>query len=273
MNSIYKDRLDQMVWSYSRVNSYAQCPYGWKLHYLDHVQQIGSAFAEWGSLCHSIFEDYAKGNLMEYELGDTYVARYYEYLHNEFPPTRGQPLDQKYYERGFELFSTFEGFSGRWEIIGVELEVNLEVGGRKFTGFIDLLARDRETKQLLVIDHKSKSKFKNAKEQSDYAHQLYLYAAWVYQEYGEYPAKLIFNMFRVDEVVVIDFDINELELAKQWFTETINRIYEDVDFWDKIVLMYEQKNLPLSQYKNDDFFCKWLCGSRKHCRRSGLMED
>lgn len=273
MISEYKDRLDNMVWSYSRVNSYAQCPFGWKLRYIDHVSQEGSAFAEWGSLCHSIFEDYAKGELMEYELGDAYEERYYEYMKNEFPPSRGQPLDQKYYERGHELFSMFPGFSDNWEILGVELEVNLEVGGRKFTGFIDLLVRERDTNQLMVIDHKSKSKFKNTQELADYAHQLYLYAEWVYQTYGEYPATLMFNMFRVGEEIKLEFDKDDLDKAKQWFTDVIDAIYEDVDFWDKIVLAYEKKNIPLSKYKNDDFFCRWLCGSRKHCLRSGLMED
>ncbi len=135
MSSPYQDQLDRMTWSFSRLNAYHQCPYGWKLHYLDHVEQVGSGFADWGSLCHSIFEDYEKGNLLDFELLDAYEDRYPRYMHNEFPPTRGIPLADRYYERGRELFASFPGFSESWEVLGVELEVAFEIEGKKFLGY------------------------------------------------------------------------------------------------------------------------------------------
>lgn len=270
MSSQYKKQIDKMIWSYSRVNSYDQCPSGWKLHYIDHEPQESSAFAEWGSLCHSIFEDYAKGNLMAYELGEAYQQRYYDYVHSEFPPIRGEPLCDRYYNRGFELFSSFEGFPECWEILGVELEVTLKIDGKTFTGFIDLLVRNKNTGRLIVVDHKSKSSFKDPDEQMHYALQLYLYAMWVYDTYKEYPETLLFNMFRVGETVEIQFSEQDMLKAEQWFTSTIERIYQDVDFWDKITLEYEAKNKDIRTYKNDDFFCKYLCGSRTSCGRSGL---
>lgn len=260
-----------MTWSFSRVNSYATCPYGWKLHYIDHVPQESSGFAEWGSLCHSIFEDYAKGNLAEYELLDAYDERYSEYMHSGFPPSRGGSLADKYYERGRELFATFDGFPDNLEILGVEQEVHLDVGGWHFIGYIDLLGRDKDTGKLVVIDHKSKSRFKSKEEQEHYTLQLYLYAQWVYEKYGEYPDRLVFNMFRVDDVVTIPFSKDDLEKAKKWFVDTIHAMEEDTDFWDKIALTYDKQSKPLSTYQCNDFFCKYLCGSRLSCQRSGLM--
>lgn len=261
-----------MTWSFSRINSYRNCALGWKLHYLDHVPQESSGFADWGSLCHSIFEDYAKGELAEYEVLDAYEKRYPEYIHGEFSPCKGKPLAERYYERGQELFLTFNGFPDNLEIIGVEQEVHLDINGRHFIGYIDLLARDKETGDLVVIDHKSKGNFKSEDEKQHYALQLYLYAQWVYEQYGKYPSRLVFNMFRVDDVVVVPFNAEDLERAKQWFTDTIDAIYQDEDFWDKISLEYDQQNKPISEYQCNDFFCRYLCGSRMYCKRSGFME-
>ena len=247
------------------VNSYSTCPYGWKLRYLDHVPQVDSAFAEWGLLCHSLYEGYAKGELAAYELGEKYEKEYPQYMHDDFPSFRGKDSNEEYYRRGQDIFYYFDGFNPDWEIIGAEIEVNLEIGGRKFVGYIDLLVRSKSSGRLIVVDHKSKSNFKSKKEQEHYALQLYLYSEWVYEHYGEYPEKLVFNMFRVDDTVEINFDKNDLERAKEWFTKTIDTIYQDCDFWDKITeANFDGKKADGSS----DFFCCYLCGSRQSCRQS-----
>lgn len=273
MSTPYQEQIDQMVFSFSRLNSYHTCPYGWKLQYLDKVPQCGSGFAEWGSLCHSIFEDYAKGNLAEFELLDAYEERYPQYMENEFPPSRGVPMAEKYYERGRELFAAFPGFPESWEILAVEQEVRFLYEGVNFLGYIDLLVRDKTDGRLIVVDHKSKAAFKNAEEQSHYAIQLYLYAYWVWQTYHEYPKELLFNMFRVDQTVTIPFDKSDMDSALKWVTDTVQMIREDEDFWDKISLEYEKTNRPLSEYKQNDFFCLWLCGSKASCPRSQFYQQ
>ncbi len=268
LSNPYQAELDKMVWSFSRVNSYKSCPYGWKLHYLDHKSQEGSGFADWGSLCHSVFEDYANGTLEEYELLGAYDERYPQYMKNDYPPCRGLPLADRYYERGREIFSSFAGFPSNWEIIGSEIRVEVCIRGRKFLGYIDLLVRDQNDGKLIVVDHKSKGKFNSQEEQDEYAIQLYLYAYWVWTNYHEYPKELIFNMFRAGDAVHIAFQEEQMNKALDWFEDTINQIYSDVDFWDKIALKYEETGELLADFKKDDFFCNYLCGSRTHCPRS-----
>lgn len=270
----YSEQISKMTWSFSRLNSFHTCPYGWKLQYLDHVPQVGSGFAEWGSLCHSIFEDYEKGNLMDFELLDAYEERHPQYMHHEFPPTRGVPLAEKYYERGRELFAAFPGFPEEWEILEVEANVNFEHEGYRFTGYIDLLVRDKTDGKLIVIDHKSKSAFKSPEEKAHYAIQMYLYAYWVYITYGEYPKELLFHMFRVDQMVHIPFVKEDMDAALQWFVDTVHAIENDEDFWDKISIEYEKKSKPLADYKKNDFFCQFLCSSKCSCPRSTFyLED
>lgn len=268
----YKEQLDSMTWSFSRLNSYHQCPSGWKMQYLDKAEQLDSGFSDWGKLCHSIFEDYGKGILAEYELLDAYTIRYPEYMKGSFPPCRGTPMEEKYCERGKALFASFAGYPENWEILEVERELKIDIKGKKFIGYLDLLVRDKTDGRLILIDHKSKAEFKDENEKQHYAIQLYLYAIWVFEEYHEYPKELLFNMFRVGNQVTIPFNYDDFIAAQEWVCDTIKKIYSDTEFLDKIIIQYQKTGKEVSGYKNDDFFCKYLCGSRNYCVRSGLME-
>ena len=50
--------LDAMDWSYSRVSSFDQCPHMFNLTYLQCKDRVENAFAQWGSLGHSLLERY-----------------------------------------------------------------------------------------------------------------------------------------------------------------------------------------------------------------------
>ena len=75
----------------------------------------------------------------------------------------------------------------------------MTIRGLEVRGFIDLLVRDRNDGRLIVVDHKSKSRFKSDQELELYGFQPYLYAEWVLQTYGEYPKELVFNLFRAGD--------------------------------------------------------------------------
>ena len=95
-----------------------------------------------------------------------------------------------------------------------------------------------------------------------------MYALYIKKKYGEFPSHLIFNMFRADDVVTIEFDEQALEKAVDWFTKTIENIKKDDKFDDKITVLFRQKKKPLKDFKKDDFFCNNLCGVRSYCNRS-----
>ena len=118
-----------------------------------------------------------------------------------------------------------------------------------------MIVKDKNTGRYIVVDHKSKSKFKNEEERDEYARQLYLYALYIKAEYGEFPSHLIFNMFRANDVVTIEFDRNALENAVFWFKNTIENIKKDNKFEDKITVLFRTKKKPLKDFKKDDFFC------------------
>lgn len=239
--------IDSFNWSFSRINSYAQCPKAFYLQYIKDLSKTQNAFSEWGSFCHKILEKYYKGELDFYELSQVYKSEYSQNITLSFPPNKYVNLNENYYNSGKEYFDNFDGKYSDCEIVGVEKEIDIQIGKYRFIGYIDLILKDKNG--FIIVDHKSKKKFKTKKEKEEYLRQLYLYSIYIHKTYGEYPNKLIFNMFRANNEEEESFNIKKIEEAKKWAIDTIEKIYKDIDF----------------KAKPDQFFCNHLCSVKEHC--------
>lgn len=257
--------LDSITWSYSSVNSYTTCPKMFKLTYIDGKSKINNAFAQWGSFMHSILEKYFSGELEMFQLSDLYKDQYQKNVTLEFPENAYVDLGSRYYDTGLKYLNNFEGFDRRYNVVDVEQKIDMSISERPFVGFIDLVLTDQADGAYIIVDHKSKSNFKNNLELTHYLRQLYLYASYIKHQYGEYPKQLWFNMIRADQIIRMDFDRAAFDEAKRWFSGTIEQIYADRIFTDKIAM---RQSKTKKAFKNDDFFCNNLCGVREHCLRS-----
>jgi len=261
--------LDTLRWSFSSLNAYHICPRMFELTYIKNVQpRKQNAFALWGTFGHNLHERYYTDKCEFYELSKMYVDEYIDNVYLRFPPNKYVDLDKSYYDAGKHYFDYFEGLPDNLEVICVEQRIDVKIDGYDFCGYIDLVLRDKNDGRYIIEDHKSKSGFKNAKEQKEYARQLYLYAIYVYETYGEYPKQLVFNMFRMQDEVAIDFSFDEFLEAKSWVTNTIRLIYADELFEDKILTAYTSRGKLIEEYNKDDFFCNHLCSVREFCNRS-----
>lgn len=256
-----------MVWSFSSVNSYQTCPKGFYCNYILKYPKSNNAFAEWGSFGHSLFERYYKDEIDLFDIGMLYESEYETNVTLPFPRSRVD-LGERYRAAGQEFFDHFEGLPDNLEIIGVEQKVTLTIGKYAFVGYIDLILRDKNDGKYIVYDHKSKSGFKDDKEKDEYLRQLYLYSLFIMDRFGVYPKELTFNMFRAGMIVTEAFDEEKLGDAINWFTGTIDKIYEDTKFYDHIYLDYKAAGKKLSDFKKQDFFCNNLCNVRTSCLRS-----
>lgn len=242
--------LDSFRWSFSSINAYKQCPAMFYKQYIECLKRTNNAFAEWGSFFHDLFEKYYKKELEFFELSLIYENEYSNNVRLKFPPNAYVNLNENYYKKGKEYLDNFEGDFEDCEILGIEQEIHLNIDGYNFIGYIDLVLKD--DKGIFIVDHKSKSKFKSKKEKKEYLRQLYLYSIYIHEKYGVYPYRLIFNMFKVNEKIDVNFDYKEYEDAKKWFIETIKDIYNDIEF----------------KTQSDDFFCNWLCSVNSFCKCS-----
>lgn len=263
--------MTKLNWSFSSVNSFDNCPRCFYWTYIDKKPQVQNAFAEWGSFGHSLLEQYFKGEKEFYELSQAYVNGYDESVKLPLPPNAYVDLSERYFDAGKNYFDNFDGLPDQYKVLEVETKIKLTIYGYPFVGFADLIIEDMGDGGIIVVDHKSKSKFSNKTEQDEYARQLYLYSLYVRDKYGVWPKELRFNMFRAGEEVIIPFLERDLNKAVEWFTKTIEAIcsYDsDENFPDKIAIEYEAKKKDIKKFKRDDFFCNELCGVREHCERS-----
>lgn len=242
----WAEYVEKMTFSFSRLNSFDNgCKYCWFENYANKRRDSEqNAFAEYGLLMHEILEGLDGGEMMLWDAIPKFEEGFPKI--KSFPPLGKTNLRKVYYRQGIEYLSNYR-IDDRYEVVSVEEKVEININGYNFVGFIDKLLRDKSDGGYVVLDHKSKSKFKSKKEQKEYARQLYLYSAYVKEKYGEYPKMLVFNMFRYGLEVPILFSMKDFKEAIKWMVDVIERIKTAETF-------------PVS---DDKFFREVLCGFRE----------
>lgn len=258
--SEYNFLIDNMTWSFSRLNSFCICKYEWYLQYIEEAVGTNNFYAEFGKYCHKILEKYAKGELGLFDLVEYFTEHYDEEV-KEAVYHKTVDIRESYKEKGIEYFENIDLELDKYEILGIEKRCDFEIDGQRFTGFIDLLLKDKSNGDIIVLDHKSseypygkrgKVLKSEAKKYLSYKRQLYLYAMQVYKEYGEYPKKLVWNYFKNRKWDVIDFDMAEFEEAKNWAMETLKEIRAEEDFPPTVDFYYCHN---LCKYRNS--YCEY----------------
>ncbi len=236
-------------YSFSKLSSYHTCKYGYDLTYHQHLKGIDNCFALYGTLVHSIMERYAKGEISLWDLPKIYKLEFDEAVNMPFPASVFcKDMRNLYYQQGLDFLSSFLGYDD-FKILGVEDEFEMQIDDWIFTGIMDLVYEDKDG-HLILLDYKSKSRFKNKEEQHKYARQLYLYCQYVKKKWGKYPDSLIFWTFRKQKQVIIPFNEDDLIEALAWAKYTVKQIRECNSF-------------PATC---DDFYCNNLCNHRRYCK-------
>lgn len=233
---IYKKELDDMVWSYSRIHLYEQCPYAFYLKYIEKVDGVDNFWAENGSAVHLTLEKLFNGELTRNDAPVFYIDQF----ENICSKAKQATMDHVFTscldflcEFDFDLFEDYE-------ILGVEKESRFDIGKYHFRGYIDLLLRDKKTGEITVFDHKSSAYpfrkdgsgvLKSCREHFEaYQHQMYLYCKPVIEEYGVYPSKIAWLHFKDQKIASIAFNMDDYSKSLQWAVNTIAQIYGDERF-------------------------------------------
>lgn len=243
-----------MVWSYSRLTSYEHCPYGWYRRYIECETGEGSFYADNGKAMHEVFDALIKGNVSIEDAPSLYLEKY-----NSITTSVKQDIMDKTFDICIDYLCNINvDVLDGYEIVGSEIELDFQVHGYRFTGFIDLLLRDSNG-NLIVVDHKSSDPFlkKNGepyaktKEQFEsYVRQLSLYCYGINKMFGEKPTKIVFHHFKNNgKLTVIPVDESIIKSAVDWCLEVIEKIYNDETF----------------EAKPKTGFCYRLCDYRRDC--------
>ena len=248
--------FDTMRWSFSRLESFYQCPLSWRRTYIDCEPKCSNAFAEYGSCCHKILEQYEKGEIDIFDISDEYDRRFIDEVVTDFPPNKYTDLRQSYYDKGRSYFEEIYLPLNDIEILGVEEKIEFEIGDKPFIGFIDLRYRDKSN-HMILMDHKSanvaftkkgKVSKSSAEKMKKYKYQQYLYTI-PFIEAGQRVDFLEWNFFNNQKIYRIAWDKEEYDEAIQWAKDTI-KLIEQEELW-----------LPNPDY----FMCHNLCDHRDFC--------
>lgn len=197
-----EDEKNLPTYSYSRLDTFRQCPYRFFLKYRKEVPTNEKAVAlEVGTFCHSIMEE--RGNA--FKIGGE-IPSVYDVLaawENDFLNLKKdfkaewKKLDKtgRDYDDKFGVFWSYykeEMTDPSWRVIDCEKEFKF-VFDNKFIlyGFIDRVDRNLNG-QYKVTDYKTASHIYSQKDR-DYAMQMFVYALAVYVMYGKFPAEFEYD--------------------------------------------------------------------------------
>lgn len=251
----YAKLINDMTFSFSRLHSYEQCPYQFYLKYIEGRDGESNYFASNGKCMHEVFEAILNEEIDIDECTQLYADKYDLICETTRPDTMAST-----YEKCMDYLSVIEPIDkDKYEILGVELELNFKIGKYKFTGFVDLLVRNKETDEVILVDHKQATHFlkkdgtplKNQLENFlAYRHQMYLYCKGLLDERGIKVDKIVWNHFKgFEPPTVIPFRQEEYEETLEWALKLIEKIKRDKTF----------------KHKDSYIMCKSLCDFRNDC--------
>lgn len=249
--AIYLPLIEDMVWSYSRLETFGDCPYKWFLRYISGCKESDRFYASYGTFMHKIIERYYSGELTKPEMLTEFLTGFSKNVKGDRP---AESTVQKYIKCGVEYLKGFEPFPYR--MVDVEKRIKFEIDGIKFIGVIDYLGErdgdfyiiDNKSRDLKPRSHRKNPTLKD-KELDMMLRQLYLYAAGVEQVYGKLPKALCFNCFKAGNFIEEPFNHDAYNDAIAWAKETINDIKNAEDFY------------PVLEY----FSCNNICGVSEQC--------
>lgn len=232
----YRDILDKMTWSFSRLHSYETCPYSFYKKYIEESVGIDNYFAENGSIMHTTIMKIIKQELSLEDAPSYYIGEYEKICSKTKETTMSNTFEQC-----LEYLCTTDGIDyDKYEVVLVEEKILFKINKYQFTGYPDLILKEKENGNLILVDHKSIDHFlkkdgtvlKNQMENfRSYSHQMYLYCKWIYETYNRFPVKIVWNHFKdKGTLTIIDFNETDYLETIEWAANTIKKIYKDRKF-------------------------------------------
>lgn len=207
--------------SYSQLSVFLQCGGRWLKYYmLGEGEPDDTESTELGTQVHAAIETYCSGlrEGREWSLGEVVdlVDGNLEQRKIKFKPDDDEIIVKQHLEMAESLFNGDKGLGAllkHCDVIGQEIEFkypfklpfDVLFNGEVYkeviiNGFIDLLLKDRDTGELIVVDHKtSKKVFSDDKLYNDY--QFPIYSLVIEDLYGRLPSKCYYNFTRFDEII------------------------------------------------------------------------
>lgn len=265
--------------SYSKLGTFHNCPYSYKLIYQDHVKRSNGVYGVLGSKFHSIMESLEHGKTtkekaLEEWRSEIDILEFVDEL--KFPTENAKNNYIKDVELYLEYFEPLD-FTNKECLIEQEFEIKL--CGITIMGYIDLAILDHEKKEITIVDYKTSSKSGFTKAHLvEKCHQLMLYSKAMEINYPGYKiVETKFDMIKYarkkGKTTVKerkDIPLEEMGDYERYFisipfNEENYKIFEDY-VKDSLENINNAKELNKWKPEKNIFFCKNLCGVSGECK-------
>ena len=222
--------------SYSQFSMYSQCPYRWKLNYIDKLGTYTSnIYLIFGIAMHEVLQTYlttmyaetvkSANELNLYELLHTNMER--EFLKcrdNEgYDPCTLEEI-KEFYNDGLQIINYFKSHRGEhfskkngWELLGCEFPINLNLGKNlTWVGYLDVVMYHKPSNIIKIIDIKTATMGWNKWQKKDTTKtsQLLLYKKFYSEQYNHPIERIEIEYFIVKRKLYENMDFPQKRIQK-----------------------------------------------------------
>jgi len=259
------------IYSHSRVSTFENCPYKFKLQYIDKVEVDTPTTIEcfMGDIVHRTLEKLyrdkkfqklvSKATLLKF-YKDTWEKEYSEdilVVKEEFTAENYRKIGIKCVEDYYDRMKPFDQLT----ILDLETQDRITLpDGNQWHVRIDKLACDKEG-NYYVCDYKTNNRMKD-QEEADSDKQLAMYSLWVKDKFKDIKSiKLVWHMLVFNKDAVSERTDEQLEILQKEICNTIKKIESAKEF-------------PRNQTGLCDYCVyKEMCPSFKHEAELEKIED
>lgn len=222
------------IYSHSKLSTFEQCPFRYKLRYIDKIKpEIESTIeAHLGSITHEALEWlYTKVQHREIPTIDDLILRYSEIWEEKFNPNfiivKKEFTDKDYFQKGIQFLINYYTLNHPFDDNTIELEkkvlFELETG-TKIIGYIDRLVHHKDKEEIEVHDYKT-ANFLPPKEKFEKDKQLALYSIAIKEIFGqEKKIKLVWHYLAHGQRIEIQKTNEDLKKLKKETLDLIKKI-------------------------------------------------
>lgn len=253
------------TYSHSKVSTFENCPYQYKLKYIDRVEVDMQTTIEafMGDIVHRTLEKLYKDKKFKKLVSKATLLKFYkdtwekEYsddiliVKKELKADNYKKMGMKFVEDYYNRMKPFDQLT----ILGLETQDRMTLpNGDQWHVRIDKLACDSEG-NYFVCDYKTNSRMKD-QEEADSDRQLALYSVWVKDKFTDVKSvKLVWHMLAFDKDAISERTEEQLQKLQENVVDLINQIKK----------AEEEKNFPT----NITGLCNYcvyksMCPSFKH---------
>ena len=228
------------TYSHSRITTFENCPYQYKLRYIDKKKpEIPTTIeAFMGDMVHQALEDLYKRKKFKQRIAKSSVIKFYRdlwkknYSYDILIVKEGldaknyMKMGEKFLSDYFDRMKPFEDIT----ILGLETTDRMTLSdGNQWHVRIDKLGCDNKG-NYFVCDYKTNARMKD-QEEADSDRQLAMYSIWVKDKFNDVKSvKLIWHMLAFNKDAVSVRSDEQLEKLQNEIIERIKEIESAVEF-------------------------------------------